>query len=219
LGSFKRHRQNNHARQEECTHQQDEPNKRQRSDEYGESTISCVLEEEGTFTADHPDCDVTFDCDTSEKKEGEETSDKREDNEETEDESSVSSKGSDESQSDFDESELYDERLTNTAISDGVHWQNEYDKKATDSNMHLIQSELTNFEDNAYISYEEDDWNKVISNTEWKELHNKQKSYEELAYFDKRPEEEKCVKRYGKQLPLHCQTQMWQTNHIRTQTL
>ena len=35
-------------------------------------------------------------------------------------------KGSDESQSEFDEIELYDERLTNTAISDSVHLQNEY---------------------------------------------------------------------------------------------
>jgi hypothetical protein len=50
--------------------------------EYGESTTSGVLEEEGTFTADHPDCDVTFDCETSEKKEGEGTRDKSEDNDE-----------------------------------------------------------------------------------------------------------------------------------------
>ena len=69
LVSFKSHCRTKHlAIQEECTHQQDEPNKRQRSDEYGEITISRVLAEEGTFSADHPDCDVTFDCDMSEKK-------------------------------------------------------------------------------------------------------------------------------------------------------
>ena len=199
LVSFKSHCRTKHlAIQEECTHQQDEPNKRQRSDEYGESI---VLAEERTFTADHPDCDVTFDCDMSEKKEGEETSDKREDNEETEDELSVSSKGSDESQSDFDESELYDERLTSAAISDSVNLQNAYDKEATDSNMHLIQNELTNSQEYAF-----NDWHEVIPGAEWKELDNKKKSYEELAYFDKRSEEEKCDKWHGKRL---CQTQLF----------
>ena len=95
LGMFKSHCKTHHAPQEEGTHQQEEPIKRQRLNEYGESTTSGVLEEEGTFTADHPDCDVTFDCETSEKREGKATSDKREDNEERADESSVSSKGSD----------------------------------------------------------------------------------------------------------------------------
>ncbi len=212
LGMFKSHCKTHHAPQEEGTHQQEEPIKRQRLNEYGESTTSGVLEEEGTFTADHPDCDVTFDCETSEKKEGEGTRDKSEDNDERADEadeSSVSSKGSDDCLSEFDESELYEERLINTALSDSVHLQNEYDKLATNSNMHLIQSELTKFEDNAYIDCKEDDWNRIISDAEWKELHNKWKSYEELAYFDKRPEEEKYVKRYGKQLPLHCQTQLF----------
>ena len=135
------------------------------------------------------------------KKEGKVIGDKREDNEETEDELSVSSKGSDESQSDFDESELYDERLTSAAISDSVNLQNAYDKEATDSNMHLIQNELTNSQEYAF-----NDWHEVIPGAEWKELDNKKKSYEELAYFDKRSEEEKCDKWHGKRL---CQTQLF----------
>ena len=76
LHLFQQHCKTHHTPQEEDTHQQEEPNKRQQLDEYGESTTYGVVEEEGTFTADHPDCDVTFDCETSEKREGEATSDK-----------------------------------------------------------------------------------------------------------------------------------------------